>query len=44
MAKAKALTRDHKPDEPDEAARILSNGGRIASFIGKALVIDGVNL
>ena len=28
------VTRDHKPDEADEAARILSNGGRIESFKG----------
>jgi serine/threonine protein phosphatase PrpC len=28
------ITRDHKPDEADEAARILSNGGRIDSFKG----------
>ena len=30
--KSKEITRDHKPDEPDEASRILSNGGRIDSF------------
>lgn len=26
------LTRDHKPDEKDEYARIMSNGGRIEAF------------
>ena len=30
--KAREITRDHKPDEPDEASRILSNGGRIEAF------------
>ncbi len=29
-----AITRDHKPDEPDEAARILAHGGRIEPFKG----------
>lgn len=32
MIHGKAITRDHKPDEPDEAARILEAGGRIDSF------------
>ena len=27
-----ALTRDHKPDDPSEAKRILDNNGRIDSF------------
>jgi len=30
--RGREITRDHKPDEPDEAARILANGGRIESF------------
>lgn len=30
--KGKEITRDHKPDELDEATRILNNGGRIESF------------
>ena len=34
MIQGKAITRDHKPDEPDEAARILSQGGRIEPFKG----------
>jgi serine/threonine protein phosphatase PrpC len=29
---AVALSRDHKPDEEDEAARILSRGGRIEAY------------
>jgi serine/threonine protein phosphatase PrpC len=29
---AVALSRDHKPDEEDEAARILSRGGRIEDY------------
>lgn len=32
---AQALNRDHKPDEVDEASRVLSNGGRIESFKGR---------
>ncbi len=32
VLQGKAITRDHKPDEPDEAARILSQGGRIEPF------------
>ncbi len=32
VIQGKAITRDHKPDEPDEAARILTNGGRIEPF------------
>lgn len=32
--RGKDITRDHKPDEADEASRILSNGGRIDSFKG----------
>jgi len=32
--KGKALSRDHKPDEPDEAQRIINNNGRIAPFTG----------
>ncbi len=32
-----AITRDHKPTEPDEAARIASAGGRIEAFKGKRL-------
>ena len=27
-----ALTRDHKPDDPDEADRIIKNNGRIDSY------------
>lgn len=30
--RGRAITRDHKPDEADEAARVLSGGGRIDSF------------
>ena len=29
---ATALTRDHKPDDKDEAERILANNGRIDSY------------
>ena len=29
---ARNLTRDHKPNEPDESKRILENGGRVESF------------
>lgn len=28
-----SLSRDHKPDEPDEQARITSYGGRIESYL-----------
>ena len=31
----KQITRDHKPDEPDEEARILSMNGRIESYKGR---------
>ena len=33
VIQGKAITRDHKPEEPDEAARILSQG-RIEAFKG----------
>ena len=29
---SKALSRDHKPSEPDEMSRILKSGGRVESF------------
>ena len=32
---AKQITRDHKPDDPDEKARILSMNGRIESYKGR---------
>ena len=32
---AKQITRDHKPDDPDEQARILSMNGRIESYKGR---------
>jgi serine/threonine protein phosphatase PrpC len=32
---AKAITRDHKPDDPGERQRILDRGGRIDSYKGK---------
>ena len=32
---AKQITRDHKPDDPDEEARILSMNGRIESYKGR---------
>lgn len=28
----KQLSRDHKPDEPDEYERIISRGGRVESY------------
>ena len=31
----KMITRDHKPDDPDEMARILSMNGRIESYKGR---------
>ena len=30
----KALSRDHKPDEPSEKLRVLENGGRVHPFNG----------
>ncbi len=32
VIQGRAITRDHKPDEPDEAERILAHGGRIEPF------------
>ena len=32
---AKQITRDHKPDDPDEQARILAMNGRIESYKGR---------
>lgn len=32
---SKPLTRDHKPDDPDEKERILARGGRIDCYKGR---------
>ena len=32
---SKPLTRDHKPDDPDEKERILGRGGRIDCYKGR---------
>lgn len=39
IIQGKAITRDHKPDEPDEATRILNQGGRIEPFKGIPIMI-----
>ena len=32
---SKMITRDHKPDDPDESERIIANNGRIESYKGR---------